>query len=95
LTKGFTGASLKTFVPLFEKEVNEFIKSSSIFAEDQGICDISAVLAEITLYTAAGSLQGKEIRAKMDSDIAVLYRHLDDGFAPVNVCPCTVLHVEK
>jgi sterol 14-demethylase len=42
-------------------------------------------MAEITLYTAAGSLQGKEIREKMDSEVALLYRHLDDGFTPINV----------
>lgn len=42
-------------------------------------------MAEITLYTAAGSLQGKEIRKRMDSEVALLYRHLDDGFTPINV----------
>ncbi len=70
----------------FENEVSEFVKSSPIFQAENGICDISAVMAEITLYTAAGSLQGKEIREKMDSEVALLYRHLDDGFAPINVC---------
>ena len=42
-------------------------------------------MAEITLYTAAGSLQGKEIRERMDSEVALLYRHLDDGLIPINV----------
>lgn len=73
-------------MPQFEKEVNDFIKSSPVFAEDQGVCDISDVMAEITLYTAAGSLQGKEIRQKLDAEAALLYRHLDDGFVPINVC---------
>jgi sterol 14alpha-demethylase len=41
-------------------------------------------MAEITIYTAAGSLQGKEVRSKFDTTFAVLYRHLDDGFQPIN-----------
>jgi sterol 14-demethylase len=86
LIKGLSGANMQTYVSQFEKEVNEFVKSSPIFQADTGICDISAVMAEITLYTAAGSLQGKEIREKMDSEVALLYRHLDDGFIPINVC---------
>lgn len=69
----------------FENEVKQFVKSSSNFQGENGICDISAVMAEITLYTAAGSLQGREIREKMDSEIARLYRDLDDGFTPINV----------
>jgi sterol 14alpha-demethylase len=75
---------LKSYVPLFVKEVELFLNTSPLFQADSGVCDISAVMAEITLYTAAGSLQGKEIREKMDSEVALLYRHLDDGFAPIN-----------
>ena len=41
-------------------------------------------MAEITIYTASGSLQGKEVRSKFDTTFAVLYRHLDDGFQPIN-----------
>lgn len=33
---------------------------------------------------AAGSLQGKEVRSKFDGTFATLYRHLDDGFQPIN-----------
>ncbi|KAK6519334.1 Lanosterol 14-alpha-demethylase [Arthrobotrys megalospora] len=84
LGPGLSGAALKNYVPLFVKEVEDFVKSSPIFKLEGGICDISSVMAEITTYTAAGSLQGKEIRDMLDSDISVLYRHLDDGFAPIN-----------
>jgi sterol 14-demethylase len=41
-------------------------------------------MAEITIYTASGSLQGKEVRSKFDTTFATLYRHLDDGFQPIN-----------
>jgi sterol 14-demethylase len=92
LIKGFSGACLKTYVPQFVKEVEDYIRKSPVFKGDGGICDISEVMAEITLYTAAGSLQGKEIREMMDEQVALLYRHLDDGFAPINVSidlPCS------
>ncbi len=41
-------------------------------------------MAEITLYTASRSLQGKEVREKFDSSIAELYHDLDMGFTPIN-----------
>ena len=37
-----------------------------------------------SLYTASGSVQGKEVRSKFDTTFAALYRHLDDGFQPIN-----------
>lgn len=40
--------------------------------------------AEITIYTASRSLQGKEVRSKFDSTFADLYHDLDMGFSPVN-----------
>lgn len=42
------------------------------------------MFSEIALYCAASSLQGKEVRDAFDSTFATLYRHLDDGFAPIN-----------
>ena len=41
-------------------------------------------MAEITIYTASRSLQGKEVRARFDSSFAELYHDLDMGFAPIN-----------
>ncbi len=41
-------------------------------------------MAEITIYTASRSLQGKEVRSKFDSSFADLYHHLDMGFSPIN-----------
>lgn len=66
------------------REVEQYVSTSSIFQRTSGVCDISAVLAEITIYTAAGSLQGQEIRDLFDAEVSVLFRHLDDGFAPIN-----------
>lgn len=41
-------------------------------------------MAELTIYTASRSLQGKEVRSKFDSSFADLYHHLDMGFSPIN-----------
>ncbi|MCJ1285623.1 Lanosterol 14-alpha-demethylase [Xylographa opegraphella] len=41
-------------------------------------------MAEITLFTASRSLQGKEVREKLDSSFAQLYHDLDDAFTPLN-----------
>ncbi|KAK4694348.1 hypothetical protein P7C71_g3215, partial [Lecanoromycetidae sp. Uapishka_2] len=41
-------------------------------------------MAQITLFTASRSLQGKEVREKLDTTFASLYHDLDDGFQPIN-----------
>lgn len=41
-------------------------------------------MAEITIYTASHSLQGKEVRSKFDGSFAHLYHDLDMGFSPIN-----------
>lgn len=41
-------------------------------------------MAELTIYTASRSLQGKEVRERFDASFADLYHDLDQGFSPVN-----------
>ena len=65
-------------------EVEGFIKRSSVFKGSKGTVDIPAAMAEITIYTASRSLQGKEVRDKFDSSFATLYHDLDMGFSPIN-----------
>lgn len=84
LGPGLNERALVHYVPLFVEEVEQYIESSPVFRKESGICDISSVLDEITIYTAAGSLQGKEIRDLLDAEVSLLYRNLDDGFAAVN-----------
>ncbi|KIW28091.1 uncharacterized protein PV07_07775 [Cladophialophora immunda] len=84
LKEGFTSQNLRAYVPQFIKETEQYINSNAVFQGEGGVCDISTVLSEISLYAAAGSLQGKEVRDSFDSSFATYYRHLDDGFAPIN-----------
>jgi sterol 14alpha-demethylase len=57
---------------------------SSAFKGSKGIFDVGSTMAEITIYTASRSLQGKEVRKRFDSSFADLYHDLDMGFAPIN-----------
>jgi sterol 14-demethylase len=49
-----------------------------------GVVNICDIMAEITIYTASRTLQGKEVRDKFDSSFAGLYHDLDMGFTPIN-----------
>jgi sterol 14-demethylase len=75
---------LRSYIPQFVKEVEDYVSTSPRFKGQSGVSNVTEVMAEITIYTASGSLQGKEVRSKFDTTFATLYRHLDDGFQPIN-----------
>lgn len=68
-------------------EVRQFFSRTNPhkkFASTQGSVNLPAAMAELTIYTASRSLQGKEVREKFDSTFADLYHDLDMGFTPIN-----------
>jgi len=74
-------------VTLITHEVKQFFArdaSHKRFAGSSGTVDIPPTMAELTIYTASRSLQGKEIRERFDSTFADLYHDLDMGFSPIN-----------
>ena len=81
---GLTTQAFDSYVPAIVKETIEFIKSPRWFSGQQGVLDVPRAMSELTIYTAACSLQGKEVRAKFDSSFADLYHDLDMGFSPIN-----------
>ena len=81
---GLTSDALKSYVPLIAGEVEGFLARSDVFRGAEGVVNIPAVMAEMTIYTASRSLQGKEVRSRFDSSFADLYHHLDMGFSPIN-----------
>lgn len=81
---GLTSEALRSYVELITKEVNEYVANSNAFKQLHGTIDVGKTMAEITIYTASRSLQGKEVRDKFDSTFAELYHDLDMGFAPIN-----------
>ncbi|KKK26746.1 14-alpha sterol demethylase Cyp51A [Aspergillus rambellii] len=81
---GLTQSALESHVQLIEKEVVDFLKTSPRFKGNSGAVDISAAMAEITIFTAASALQGPEVRKKLTAEFADLYHDLDKGFSPIN-----------
>ncbi|KAK7934940.1 hypothetical protein PG985_000435 [Apiospora marii] len=81
---GLTQAALQAHVPLIENEVLNYIKSTPAWKGASDVVDITTAMAEITLFTAARSLQGREVRQKLNADFAKLYHDLDLGFSPIN-----------
>ena len=81
---GLTAESLRSYVPLIVQEALEFVNRAPVFQGFNGTFNVPATMAELTIYTASRSLQGKEVRSKFDSSFAELYHHLDMGFSPIN-----------
>jgi sterol 14-demethylase len=81
---GLTTDAFRSYVPIIQDEVETFIKRSSELKGQKGTVNIPASMAEITIYTASHSLQGKEVRDRFDSSFAALYHDLDMGFSPIN-----------
>ena len=65
-------------------EVLNLMKVHPQFKGSKGEVNVPAFMAELTLYTASRSLQGKEVREQFDSTFADLYHDLDMGFSPIN-----------
>ena len=88
---GLTTENLRAYVGMIEDEVLNYINTDSAFRLSQsqgsqkgcGTFDVVKVLQEITILTAARTLQGKEVRANMDKTFAQLYNDLDGGFTPI------------
>ncbi|KAI9158853.1 Eburicol 14-alpha-demethylase-like protein [Paramyrothecium foliicola] len=81
---GLTQHALECHVPLIESEVQDYIKSAPFLKGTSGTLDVTKTMREITIYTAARSLQGDEVRAKLTAEMASLYHDLDLGFNPIN-----------
>ena len=67
-----------------QAEIQSFLKQTPEFRGNSGRARIPPIMAQITIFTASRSLQGKEVREKLDTTFAKLYHDLDDGFQPIN-----------
>lgn len=79
-----TQDKLEKYVPIFLHESHIYIQDASCFKGDEGIFDVVENISPLTLYTAAASLQGKEVRQNLDGELAHLYHDLDKSFIPIN-----------
>jgi sterol 14alpha-demethylase len=72
---------------LIGQEVEKFFARDAPhkkFSSTSGTVDVPPAFAELTIYTASRSLQGKEVRDGFDSSFADAYHDLDMGFTPIN-----------
>lgn len=72
---------------LIAKETRDFFSRDAAhktFASTSGTVNLPPKMAELTIYTASRSLQGREVRERFDSTMADMYHDLDMGFSPVN-----------
>lgn len=81
---GLAADSLRSYVSIMEDEIRDFLKRTPHFKGLSGKAQLPPIMAQITLFTASRSLQGKEVREKLDTTFAKLYHDLDDGFQPIN-----------
>lgn len=79
---GLTQRALESYVPLIEREVLDYLDAH--LKGDSGRLNVSAAMAEITIFTAGRALQGPEVRKKLTASFAELYHDLDMGFRPIN-----------
>lgn len=79
-----TNDALRSYVKLIAQETYDFSKNSPLFKGNEGTVNITDAMAELTIYTASASLQGKEVRERFDATFAQLFHHLDAGFSPIN-----------
>lgn len=88
---GLSTENFRAYVPMFEKEVEDFFDHDPAFFAYQlddinewGTFHAYRKMAEITILTASRTLQGRAIRASLDKGFADIYRDLDGGFTPIN-----------
>ncbi|TFK33209.1 lanosterol 14-alpha-demethylase [Crucibulum laeve] len=89
---GLSMDNLRAYVGMIEDEVDDFLANDPAFeafqkneaGKEWSTFDVVKVLQEITILTAAKTLQGKEVRGNMDKNFAVTYNDLDGGFTPLN-----------
>ena len=88
---GLSTDNFRAYVGMIEDEVNQFMNSDSSFKifqmndiNEWGRFHAFKTLAEITILTAARTLQGREVRENLDKSFAQRYNDLDGGFTPLN-----------
>jgi cytochrome P450 len=81
---GLTTEAFRSYVTLISDEVNGYVKRTPMFKGNRGAFEVISTMAKVTIFTAASSLQGREVREKFDESFADLYHDLDQGFSPIN-----------
>jgi sterol 14-demethylase len=88
---GLSTENFRAYVGMIEEEVDEFLNTDAAFGTYQmndivewGTFRVTKAMQEITILTASRTLQGKEVRSKLDKTFSEIYNDLDGGFTPIN-----------
>lgn len=81
---GLSTDNLKSYVPKITKETKDFLAHELKASTSWQSCNALDSLSELTILTASGCLQGKEVRSSLDKTFARRYEALDKGFTPIN-----------
>lgn len=88
---GLSTENLRAYMGMIEDETYRFISTDSAFSStfnapnrSWGSFNVVTSLAELTILTASRTLQGSEVRSRLDKTFAQLYSDLDGGFKPIN-----------
>ena len=84
IMSGLTKKALRSYVPLMQDEVQTLVDTHPHLNGNSGTANIPQIMAQITLFSASRTLQGKEVRSKLDSSFMSMYHALDEGLAPIN-----------
>ncbi|KAJ2924499.1 hypothetical protein H1R20_g12599, partial [Candolleomyces eurysporus] len=91
---GLSITNLRAYVRMIEEEVADYLAKDAAFQPQSsprstskwdGHFDVLRAMQEITILTAARTLQGKEVRDNLDKGYAALYADLDGGFTPIHM----------
>jgi sterol 14alpha-demethylase len=88
---GLSTDNMRTYIGMVENEVSLFLRKDPSFRifqmndiNEWSQFDVLKATQEMTILTAARTLQGKEVRNNMDATFAQLFTDLDGGFTPLN-----------
>ena len=88
---GLSLENFRAYVGMIVNEVENFMKNDDTFRiyqmddiNEWGSFHAFKTMSEITILTASRTLQGEEVRSKLDKTFANRYQDLDGGFTPIN-----------
>lgn len=87
---GLNTNNFQAYMGMIEEETLQFINHDPSFASFHeasrpwGRFNCFKRLSELTILTASRTLQGEEVRSKLNKEFAQLYNDLDGGFTPIN-----------
>ncbi|KAJ2888665.1 Lanosterol 14-alpha-demethylase, partial [Coemansia aciculifera] len=78
---GLSADNFRAYVPIFIKEVNQYVDKH--WTKDEDTIDLLQSISEMIIMTASHTLMGPEIRSKLHEGVADLYHTLDACFTPI------------